>query len=240
MNSLSHFLISILIFFYIFSFSFSHKMQTRKLSESIITFRANSGKVQFATSATAAKNKINSITVNGEPIEINKDYTATKDDTEFVIIYKQISDCSSLLFNNLLITYVDLSKFDSAPCTTMAAFFSKCNILTSINFGENFDTSNVLNMKSMFDSCTLLTSVDICKFDTSKVTDMSGMFASSGIVLLDMSCLNTASVTTMNKLFYKCDSLLSVDLSNLKTSKLTNIGSMFENCFKIISIQLTM
>ena len=145
MNSLFYSLLSILIFFHIFSLSFSHKIRTRQLSESIITFRANKGKVTLALSKTLAKQKINSFTVNGDPIaEVTNSYTATKEDTEFVVNYKQLSDCSSLLFNNAYITYVDLSQFDSSSCTTMATFFSKCTKLTSVNFGDNFGNLQAL------------------------------------------------------------------------------------------------
>ena len=215
-------------------------MQTRKLSENIITFTAGKGTIYLGPSKTFTTSSVKSYTVNGDSggtITTNT-FKTVKDENEIVIYYNDLIDCSSLLFKNSFITYVDLSQFDSSSCSSMANFFNKCSKLTSIKLGDNFDTSNVLTMSNMFNTCTKLTSIDICKFDTSKVTDMSSMFLDSGIVYLDMTCLNTASVTTMNQLFYNCKSLLSVDLSNLQTSKVKDIGSIFQGCSSIISIQL--
>jgi len=228
------------LFFYFFHFALSNKLRIRKLSENIITFTAGKGTIYLGPSKTFATSSVKSYTVNGESGGTITTYTfkTVKDENEIVIYYNDLIDCSSLLFKNNLITYVDLSQFDSSSCSSMANFFNKCSKLTSIKLGDNYDTSNVHTMNSMFNGCSKLTSIDICKFDTSKVTDMSSMFLDSGIVYLDMTCLNTASVTTMNQLFCNCKSLLSVDLSNLQTSKVTDIGSMFQGCSSIISVQL--
>ena len=53
----------------------------------------------------------------------------------------------------------------------MEYMFNNCSLLSFLNL-SNFDTSKVENMKNMFSNCIRLISLYLSNFDTSNITNM--------------------------------------------------------------------
>ena len=118
--------------------------------------------------------------------------------------------------------------------------FSNCVNLRSIKGLENLNTENVTNMAAMFSGCSNLTSLDLSGFDTHNVTDMNRMFnGCSKLTNLDVKGFNTENVTDMSWMFYNCSSLTSLDVSGFKTKNVTNMGGMFYNCSSLTSLDVS-
>ena len=69
-------------------------------------------------------------------------------------------------FQDVHLTSLNLSNFNTSSVTGMYEMFSGCTSLTFLNL-SNFDTSSVTRMYEMFSGCTSLTSLNLSNFDTS-------------------------------------------------------------------------
>ena len=118
---------------------------------------------------------------------------------------------------------------DTSDITSMNSMFYNCQILTSIEFGDNFDTSKVTDMANMFEYCYKLISLDLSSFDISNVTTMEYMFYNcEDLTSLDLSSFDTSNVTSMWYTFQNCSSLTSITMIG-DVSKLTSYNYMFSN-----------
>ena len=105
-----------------------------------------------------------------------KDTMKLKKENHIVYIFKQsYSNIQSMFEGCSLLTYINLSNYNTSNVTDMNHIFSDCSSLSSINL-SNFDTKNVTNMDSMFFNCSLLTSINLSNFSNDNVTNMNSMF----------------------------------------------------------------
>jgi len=133
---------------------------------------------------------------------------------------------------------LDLSHFNTANVTTMAAMFQNCKA-KAIILSPSFSTAKVTTMNQMFRECIYLQSLDLSNFNTENVTDMSYMFYyCPEITSLNVSSFNTANVTDMQGMFADCDKLPSLNLSSFNTANVTNMKAMFYGCDILTSLTL--
>ena len=147
---------------------------------------------------------------------------------------------SSGLFRKLvhLKTIQGLENLDTSKVTDMSSMFYDCLYLTNLDV-NHFDTSQVTDMSDMFGYCTSLINLDLSNFDTSQVTDMIWMFnGCKSLTSLDVSYFNTSQVTNMSGMFAFCGSLTSLDLGSWNTSNVENMSSMFSDCINLVDLNL--
>ena len=146
---------------------------------------------------------------------------------------------SSMFYNCLKLTNLDLSGFNTSLVTNMYLMFYSCVGLTSLDL-SNFDTSQVTTLDSMFNSCSGLTEINITSFNTSKVTNIRSMFYHcTNLLSIDLSNFNTSQVTDMSYMFYNCVRLQELNLSSFDTSKVTSVEGMFQNCLRLKNLDLS-
>lgn len=132
------------------------------------------------------------------------------------------------------------SGFKSYRPTTMHAWFSDLNAVTSITNIENLVTDEVTDMDSLFAGCGSLTSVDLSGFNTEHVTTMACMFQScEALTTLDLSSFDPYQVTDMSYMFDRCSKLTSMDLSTFDCSNVSNFSHMFNECTSLTSFDLS-
>ena len=108
--------------------------------------------------------------------------------------------------------------------------FWGCNLLTFLNL-SNFNTKNVTNMCAMFGGCNSLTNLNLFNLNTQNVTNMSRMFLCCYLLKdLDLSSFNIQNVINMNQMFLCCYSLTSLNLLNFNTQNVIYMNNMFDGC----------
>ncbi len=138
---------------------------------------------------------------------------------------------SDMFNNNMALTKLDLSNFDTQKVQNMNIMFGGCeNLDTIIIDTEKFSTTNVLDMSGMFMGCKKLAYIDLSKFDTKKVKSMYGMFyGCDGFTVLDLSNFNTHIVEDIRGMFAYCDNLTTIivgsDWDNSKFQDERNDGA---------------
>ena len=148
----------------------------------------------------------------------------------------QCTNMAALFSNCNNLTSVDLSRFDTSNVTDMSCMFKSCYKLENLNLAS-FKTSNVVDMENMFGSCCNITSLDLSMFDTSKVTSMYSMFNGCTILTsLDVSSFDTSNVTTMCDMFSECREITNLDISNFNTTKVNSFENMFRLAKKLTTI----
>ncbi|MBQ3600574.1 MAG: BspA family leucine-rich repeat surface protein [Lachnospiraceae bacterium] len=177
-------------------------------------------------------------TESGQVVTAYMDGTVVKLYTKADII--MLPEDSSYMFKGfILLTNLDLSKFDARNVKNMNSMFIYCRALTNIDL-TSFDTSNVTHMNSMFSNCYALTNIDLSKFDTSNVTSMGDMFAfCRALTSIDLTSFNTSNVTNMMYMFDGCSALTNIDLSKFNTSNVTDMYGMFDGCKSLTSLNLS-
>lgn len=98
------------------------------------------------------------------------------------------------MFNNCtsLVTIYGLDKFDTSLCTNMAAMFSRCQSLQSLDI-SSFNTGNVRFFSHMFSGCTNLSNITgIDSFETFNGVAFESMFEGcSKVKELNLSSFDT-------------------------------------------------
>ncbi len=119
---------------------------------------------------------------------------------------------SDMFNNNMALTKLDLSNFDTQKVKNMHIMFGGCeNLDTIIIDTEKFSTTNVSDMSGMFMHCKKLAYIDLSKFDTKKVESMYGMFyGCDGFTVLDLSNFDTQIVEDIRGMFADCDNLTTI------------------------------
>ena len=91
--------------------------------------------------------------------------------------------------------------------TKTCYMFRDCNLLTYLDL-SNFNTQNVINMKSMFSYCNSLTNLNLSNFNAKNITNMSCMFFNcNSLTNLNLSNFNAQNFIDMSDIFYNCQSL---------------------------------
>lgn len=128
---------------------------------------------------------------------------------------------------------------NTSEVTNMAAMFSYCSKLTSIDV-SGFDTENVKSMNHMFADCSSLISLNVSNFNTGNVTDMGFMFSNcTKLSSLNVGgVFNTENVTGMRYMFAYCYGLTSLDISGFNTGKVTDMNSMFYQSKNLTAIKV--
>ena len=127
---------------------------------------------------------------------------------------------------------IDLRGVKSAY--SLDHMFYGCTALESVTFADNFDTSQNTSMAAMFSGCRSLTTLDLSMFDTSKVENMSQLFY-EGYNLTTIyvsSKFNTSRVSNSNSgsgdMFTHCDSLVGGNgstVSSLDNNGIVNLAA---------------
>ena len=90
---------------------------------------------------------------------------------------------------------IDYTNIVESAMSTLEDLYAGCELLASIDFGENFNTSNVSSMSGMFAGCSSLEELDLSGFDTSNVSSMENMFnGCESLTMLDATGFTTANV----------------------------------------------
>ena len=135
-----------------------------------------------------------------------------------------------------LLTYIDLSNFNSQNIIDMECMFLGCTSLKIIDF-SNFYTQKVTNIYGLFNRCSSLISINLSNFFTDNVTDLSYMFYEfKSLINLDLSNFITNNVISMREMFSGCASLKTINLSNFFTNNVRDISNMFSGCFSLTNI----
>ena len=150
-----------------------------------------------------------------------------------------VTNMNSMFYGCSSLYYLDLSNIYTNNVTDMGCMFRDCSSLTNVNL-SNFNTDNVINMNGMFDGCSSLKNIELSNFHTNNVTDMGCMFyGCSSLENINLCNFNINNVNNMNGMFDGCSSLKIIDLSNFNTNAICNIGSMFYGCSSLTSINLS-
>lgn len=150
-----------------------------------------------------------------------------------------ITNISSMFFDCVNLTNLDLSKLDTSNVTNMSSMFSNCSELISLDL-SSFDTSNVTNMGSMFSNCSKLISLDLSNFNTTNVIDMGYMFYEcSSLTQLDLSNFDISKLTNTHSMFWSCTNLIELDLSSFSRNSITDMHLMFAYCPKLETLNLS-
>ena len=132
---------------------------------------------------------------------------------------KNLKRADYLFYECDLISFLDLSNFNTEDVTDMKNMFSNCYSLKEINL-SNLNTKKVTNMAGMFAECNSLKELNLSSFNTENITNMAGMFSNCvSLINLDLSNFNTEKVDYMPFIFSECHSLKNLILSNLDTKQ---------------------
>ena len=148
--------------------------------------------------------------------------------------------CWFSMMSNLR-TITGLQYLNTSYVTNMAAMFSGCSSLTSLNMNySTFYTGKVTDMSDMFSGCSALTSLDVGILITTNVTNMTSMFSGcSNLTSLVLTGFSTAKVTDMSKMFQNCSRLVSLDMTGFNTMRVTNMSYMFSGCSSLPSVRVS-
>ena len=175
------------------------------------------------------------IRINGKQIKFSY-YHIFRKKGEYTIeyIFKNSLEKVDYMFSDCnLITYLDLSYFDSDNVINMSGMFNCCKSLKQINL-TNINTEEVFNMRRMFMGCKSLLSLDLSYFDTRNVVDMRDMFNNcSSLTTLNLSNFITKKVTNMSNMFNSCSSLANLNLSNFDVKNVNVMWNMFHGCVSL-------
>ena len=150
-------------------------------------------------------------------------------------IVNYVTDMSRMFSNcKSLISFPDISKWNTDNVTNMYGMFYYCKTLKSLPDISKWNTNNVTNMSYLFSDCESLISLpDISKWNTNNVNDMSYMFYNCKLLmsLPDISKWNICNVNNMNYMFYNCKSLkLLPNITRWNISNVLYNFFMFINC----------
>ena len=205
--------------------------------------------VMFGTTTGTTDFMIGSSTSTSEPADAIQVHVVQKPDGNNKMFVKQedllkVPVCFYSNYNGfstdegMKILSIDKWNIDTSNVTNIAAMFSSCSSLKTLNL-SNFNTSNVTKMNSMFAACSSLNTLDLSNFSTSNVTDMSSMFYScSSLKTLDLTNFNTSNVTDMGQMFHNCAKLVSLDLRSFDTRYVKYMFYMFYGCGSLTSLDL--
>ncbi|MDO7804970.1 bacterial Ig-like domain-containing protein [Lactiplantibacillus pentosus] len=117
----------------------------------------------------------------------------------------QVWRMNETFFNNISLTTLDLSGWDTSSVVWMKNLFGVVVPLSSklvtLNL-SGWDTSQVTDMTNMFiHTSSLKTVIGLDKFNTEKVTRMFNMFCGAGFTVLDISNFSSASLVDMGAMF---------------------------------------
>ena len=160
-----------------------------------------------------------------------------------------VTDFSSMFFDDPKLESLDLSSWKTSNATDMRSMFAGDTSLTKLDL-SNFDTSKVTNLNNMFDGDVNLKELNLSNLDTSSATDMGFMFRGNTSLedLIIPNDLDASSVFNMASMFdmrpeladegTDYGSLTSLDLSNWNIPSLMDMSFMFANNSKLTSLKL--
>ena len=139
-----------------------------------------------------------------------------------------------------LISFPDISNWNTINASNISYIFSRCISLKSLPDISKWKTSNVKDMSYMFsDNSSLIYLPNISNWNINNVENISFMFSfcTSLISLPDLSNWNTNNINNMKSMFLGCSSLKSLpDISNWSTSKVKDMSFMFSRCSSLKSL----
>ena len=209
---------------------------------SIVLTIKNNGLIQIFNSGFNKSNYPDLVLVNDIPTHFidNKLYIEEFFESRILIelIWKfPINNCELMFTESKEIINFNFSNFDTTKVTSMKKMFQDC-LMTSLDL-TNFNTQLVEDMQQMFEKCGNLKSLNLKSFNTSKVKLMNSMFSNCvNLESIDLSSFDTKNVIQMNSMFYHCSNLNSLDLSNFNTTSIEEMKETFKECsnLKILNI----
>jgi len=121
-----------------------------------------------------------------------------------------------------IMSYGDISGWDTSLITDMSQLFKKLSFNDNIN---NWDVSNVTNMSYMFNDADVFNG-DISSWDVSSVENMSYMFKDADVFNGDISSWDVSSLTNMRSMLSKTYNF-NQDISGWDVSNVTNMHAVF-------------
>ncbi len=147
-----------------------------------------------------------------------------------------VKSMSHMFYMNRSLESLDLSNFNTALVTDMSYMFAQVDKLTSLDL-SSFNTGNTLDMSNMFANMQRLSNLNISSFTTDNVTNMQGMFSGTGqLESLDVTHFVTENVTDMSYMFANMSGLSSIDLSSFNTSKVLYMSHMLAGMSNLSTI----
>jgi len=154
-------------------------------------------------------------------------------------------------FNNLFASHnqnkgdmqlkkLDLSKWNPASATTMAAMFYGCGHLTELDL-SGWNMPNLTTVSHMMSDCFNLEVIDVSGWQTPSLTCMDAMFNDCRKVkMLDMSSFDTSNVREFSQIFEVCYALEEIKgLENWDTSKGQDFSEIFSGCGSLKELNLS-
>ena len=139
-------------------------------------------------------------------------------------------DCSYMFAG---CTSINTTLFITKNVTNMKGLFED-SLVTSLDL-STWDTSKVTDMSEMFYNASSLTSLNLSNLNTSKVIDMGSMFAGCiGLTSLDLSSFRTPVLAAIHYMFAGCQSLVTILVDGFSTRRVSASTDMFYNCTSIV------
>lgn len=137
-------------------------------------------------------------------------------------------DCSYMFAG---CTSINPALFITKNVTNMRGLFED-SLVTSVDL-SSWDTSNVTNMSYMFAN-TSLTSINLTGWDTSKVTNMGAMFLGFRGTTLDISSFKTPELVTTAQMFMNCTNLTTIYTWGFTNTQITTSPDMFTGSTNLV------
>ena len=150
------------------------------------------------------------------------------------------------MFQNNIITSIDVSNWDCGKVTDMPGVFYNCQKLETITGLETWNTSSAKNMGSLFYYNKVLKNLDgISGWNTSSAEDMSFMFKGClAVEELNIGNWDTGNVKAFNSMFSGIGhntgemKFTELPIEDWDMSSATNIGYMFYGCGSLTKLDL--
>ena len=183
--------------------------------------------------------------------------TVTKQDGTTYLAWSvsNVTDISSM-FNNIKMSKLDLSNWDTAKVTNMSYIFQNCSNLVSFNGGKELlgdvNRNGIVDLADA-EKCMELWVNNSATAEDIRIADINGdgeiNMTDSNIIANYISSANTTyiksplnfvttSVTNMSSMFEGCSSLEALDLTTFNTSAVTNMDNMFKGCINLEVVNL--
>ena len=149
------------------------------------------------------------------------------------------NDCSKEFIANISknATMIEnIENIDTSDATDFSMMFNEC-IITSLDL-SNFDMSSATTIYSMFYNCNDLVEINLTDWDTSQVTDMSYLFyGCNSLNIIDISSFDVSNVENIDFMFYECENLVTIYATNdmiFSDDVYANSEEVFTDCVSLV------
>jgi surface protein len=138
----------------------------------------------------------------------------------------------------MVISNLDVSRWNPASCTNMSFMFYGCRSQKEIDV-SNWDVSKVQNFDHMFAHSYLKVN-GTRNWKTTSATNMNALFHSVQNTVLDLTNFDTKNVQFFDQMFQSAGSLIKIiGLERFNTSNGLGFDEMFQSCSNLRELNLS-